>query len=202
MSRAPIVVCSHCDAVHRRVELPARARAHCVQCGSVLYRAGRTRLESWLALTLGCAIVYLIANLNPIVELELRGEHTRATLLDALVATWQAGVAPVAVLAALCAFVFPLLRIGLELYVLVFLHAGRRPPALAAAMQALRVVRPWSMVEVFMLGVLVALVKLGGEATVIPGAGLAGFAGLAVLVPLLATFDTDALWDRADQVTA
>lgn len=202
MSRAPLVVCAHCDAVHRRVALPARARAHCVQCDSVLYRAGRVRLESWLALTLGCAIVYLIANLNPIVELELRGEHTRATLLDALVATWQAGVAPVAVLAALCALVFPLLRIGLELYVLAFLHAGRRPPALAAAMQALRVMRPWSMVEVFMLGVLVALVKLGSDATVIPGAGLAGFAGLTVLMPLLATFDTDALWDRADRAIA
>ncbi|MGQ0698349.1 MAG: paraquat-inducible protein A [Panacagrimonas sp.] len=202
MSRAPVVVCMHCDVVHRRVALVPRGRAHCVQCGSVLYSAGRTNLDAWLALTLTAAIVYPIANLNPIVEVELRGEHTRASLFEALIATWQAGVAPVAVLAALCALVFPMLRIGLELYVLTFLQTAHRPPALEPAMHALRAMRPWSMVEVFMLGIVVAVVKLGGEATVIPGVGMLGFAALTVLLPVLATFDTDALWDRADKVAA
>ena len=202
VKRSPIAVCEHCDAVHRRVFLPPRARAHCSRCGSVLYVARRTHLDGWLALTIAAAIAYLIANLNPIVEIQLRGESTRASLFDALFATWQSGAAPVAVLAALCAFVFPLVRIGLELGVLACLQSGRRPPALRAAMHTLSAVRPWSMIEVFMLGVVVALVKLGGEATVIPGAGLAGFAALTILLTVLATFDPDSLWENADRLPA
>lgn len=202
MSRSPLVVCAHCDAVHRRVALPLRGRAHCSRCDSVLYSAGRTRLDLWLALSLTSAIVYLIANVNPIVELQLRGESTQASLLGALIATWQAGVAPVAILAALCAFVLPMLRIALELYVLAFLHMDHRPPGFRTAMHLLRTTRPWSMVEVFMLGVLVAVVKLGGQVTVIPGAGLGGFVALTALLTVVATFDPDALWDRADRIPA
>lgn len=201
MGSARLAVCEHCDAVHRRVPLPTRARAHCVRCGSVLYVARRAHLDSWLALTVASGIAYLIANLNPIVEIELRGESTRATLFDALATTWQAGAAPVAALAALCVFVFPLIRIGLETYVLALLQSGRRPPGLGKVMHVLRLMRPWSMVEVFMLGVVVALVKLGGQATVIPGAGLLGFAALTVLLTTLATFDTDALWEHAGRST-
>lgn len=168
-----------------------------MRCGSVLYVARRVHLDSWLALTVASGIAYLIANLNPIVEIELRGERTRATLFDALATTWAAGAAPVAALAALCVFVFPLVRIGLETYVLALLQSGRRPPGLGQVMHVLRLMRPWSMVEVFMLGVVVALVKLGGQATVIPGAGLLGFAALTVLLTTLATFDTDAVWEHA-----
>src|SRR3546814_6731740 len=53
----------------------------------------------------------LVANLDPIVEIELRGESTQTSLFGALATTWQSGAAPVAALAALCAFILPLLRI-------------------------------------------------------------------------------------------
>ena len=196
-----LVICAHCDAVHRRRPLPPRGRACCARCGNELYAAGRTHLEAWLALAAASGIAYLVANLNPIVEIELRGESTRASLFDALVATWSGGAAPVAALAAACAFLFPLARIGLELFVLSNLHAGRRPALLGPSMRLLHTLRPWSMVEVFMLGVIVSLVKLGGQTTVIPGPGLAGFAVLTVLLTLLATFDTHSLWDAAERVS-
>ncbi len=105
-----------------------------------------------------------------------------------------------AALAALCAFVFPLVRIALEMVVLGYLQLGRRPPALRAAMHTLGLIRPWSMIEVFMLGVVVALVKLGGETTVIPGAGLVGFASLTILLTVLSGFDPDTLWESAERV--
>lgn len=194
-----IAVCEHCDAVHRRVHLAPRARAHCVRCGTVIYTERRRHLDGWLALTIASAIAYLVANLNPIVEIQLRGESTQASLFQALSATWYSGAEPVAALAALCAFVFPLVRIALETVVLTYLQFGRRPPALRAAMHTLVHIRPWSMIEVFMLGVVVALVKLGGETTVIPGPGLAGFAVLTVLLTILASFDPDTLWENAER---
>lgn len=200
MNPLSIAVCEHCDAVHRRVRLLSRARAHCVRCGTVLYAERRTHLDGWFALTLTAGIAYLVANLNPIVEIQLRGESTKASLFEALTATWNSGAEPVATLAALCAFVFPLVRIALELVVLGYLQFGQRPPALRTAMHTLVLIRPWSMIEVFMLGVVVALVKLGGETTVIPGAGLAGFAALTILLTVLASFDPDTLWENAERV--
>jgi paraquat-inducible protein A len=200
--RPKLVICAHCDAVHRRRPLPPRGHAYCTRCGSELYAARRTHLEAWLALTAASGVAYLVANLNPIVEIDLRGESTRASLFDALVATWDGGAPPVAALAAACAFLFPLMRIGLELFVLANLHLGRRPAMLGRAMRLLHTLRPWSMVEVFMLGVVVSLVKLGGQTTVIPGPGLAGFAVLTVLLTLLATFDTHSLWEAAERVSA
>lgn len=202
VQRPKLAICAHCDAVHRRRPLPPRGHAYCTRCGNELYASGRTHLEAWLALAAASAIAYLVANLNPIVEIELRGESTRASLFDALLATWYGGAPPVAVLAAACAFLFPLLRIGVELFVLANLQAGRRPAQLGRSMRVLQALRPWSMVEVFMLGVIVSLVKLGGQTTVIPGPGLAGFAVLTVLLTLLATFDTHSLWDAAERVPA
>lgn len=201
VQRPKLVICAHCDAVHRRLPLPPRGRALCTRCGYELYASRRTHLETWLALTAASAVAYLVANLNPIVEIELRGESTRASLFDALVSTWDSGAPPVAALAAACAFLFPLMRIGLELFVLANLHFGRRPAMLARSMHVLHVLRPWSMVEVFMLGVIVSLVKLGGQTTVIPGPGLAGFAVLTVLLTLLATFDPHSLWEAAERVS-
>ncbi len=201
MKLSSIAVCEHCDAVHRRVRLAARARAECVRCGTVLYTERHRHLDGWLALTIASAIAYLIANFNPIVEIDLRGESTQASLFEALSATWKSGAEPVAALAALCALVFPMLHILLEMLVLAHLQVGRRPPALRVAMHTLGMIRPWSMIEVFMLGVVVALVKLGGETTVIPGAGLAGFAILTVLLTLLSGFDPESLWENADQVS-
>lgn len=194
-----IAVCAYCDAVHARVTLPAGAQAQCATCGSPLYADPKQSAHVWLALLLASAIVFLIANLNPIVELELRGESTRASLLGALVATWHAGAAPVAMLAALCAFVFPMLVLGIQLHVLGFLMAGTRPPAFATALGLLRLMRPWSMVEVFMVGVLVSVAKLGKQMTVIAGPGIAAFAVLTVLLTLLSRFDPDPLWDWADR---
>lgn len=202
MKLSSIAVCEHCDAVHRRVRLAPRARAHCTRCDTVLYAERRTHLDGWLALTIASAIAYLVANLNPIVEIRLRGESTQASLFQALAATWGSGAEPVAALAALCAFVFPMLRIALELLVLAYLHLDRRPPGLRIAMHTLVQIRPWSMIEVFMLGVVVALVKLGGETTVIPGAGLVGFAALTILLTLLAGFDPETLWENAERARA
>lgn len=199
MPRA-LAVCESCDTVHRRVALPHGARASCTRCGSELYRAEHGTLEGWLALASAAGFAFAIANLNPIVELELRTEHLRTTLAGALVATWDAGMPAVAVLAGTCALLLPMLGLALQIHVLGFLIARRRAPLMAEAIVLLQAIRPWSMVEVFVLGVVVSLVKLGGQVRVIPGAGLAGFAALAVLMTLLSRYDTRTLWRHTEEL--
>lgn len=190
--------CPSCDALHQRTTVVGRQRAYCRRCGSPMPMARPTHLPTWFALAIGAALAFLIANGFPIVEMHLRGEHTRATLPGALWATWDAGAAPVAVLAGLCALLFPLLTIALQCFTLGSLVTGRRPAALRPALRAVTALHPWNMVDVFLLAVLVSVAKLRGEPRLILDAGLAGFMLLSVLMILLSAFDTAALWERAD----
>jgi paraquat-inducible protein A len=162
----------------------------------VLYRHQRLGADAMLALSLAALLVMLIANVSPIVYVDVSGSSGATTLWGAILASWDEHIGVVAVLAALTLFFFPLLQLLLLVWVFAFLRAGRRPPGFVAAMLALRRLHPWGMIEVLMLGLLVAVVKLSTVFEVAPGVGLWAFAALTVLVTLVASFDTRELWDR------
>jgi paraquat-inducible protein A len=193
------IACEHCDTVHRRESLPGKGVAECVRCGSVLYRGRGLDLDAMLALSVAGLITFVIANAYPIVTLEARGQRTEATVWKAVQVAQEGGVGPVAVVAALTVFLFPLLQLTLYIWTLVPLRAGRVPPGFVDAMHALRLLRPWSMVEVFLLGVLVSVVKLASLASVSMGAGLWGFGALTMLLAALGSFELRELWHRAEE---
>ncbi len=202
MALSALSICEYCDAVHQRRRLRAGEVARCVRCGAELYRNRRFDLDTMLATTLASLVVFVIANVHPVMVMELGGTQSDATLWDAILASYDAGVGPVAVVAAACIFFLPLSQILLFSYVLIPLRAGRVPRGFVAAMHALRHTRPWSMVEVFMVGVLVSAVKLAADAQITPGIGLWGFALLTILLTLLSTFDLHELWDLASEPAA
>ena len=192
-----LVICEYCDAVYDRTPLQRREKAHCPRCGSLLYRNTRTDTGVMLALTVASAIMFVIANCYPIVEINMSGLSNQATLWDTILFTLDTNVGAIAVLAAASAFFFPLIQILLFAYVLIPLRAGRKPPAFIGAMHALREMQPWSMVEVFMLGAVVSVVKLTAVAAVSAQIGLWGFAVLTLLLTVLNSFDLQELWDQS-----
>lgn len=196
MRSTTLVLCEYCDAVHERRALPAGVSARCQRCDAELYRNRPLKLDAMLALTLAGLVVFWIANAFPIVEMELQRTRNQIGLWGAILAAYDSGIGVVAVVAAATLFFLPLLQLLTLLWVLIPLRSGRRPPGLIAAMHALRHMRPWSMIEVFMLGVLVSVVKLASLAEIAAGAGLWAFAALTLLIAALSSFDTDALWDR------
>ena len=150
-----------------------------------------------LALTFAAAIMFVLANVYPIVDVDVRGVRGTSTFWEAILAAWREGSETVAVLAALTVFFAPLAELLAAGYVLWPLARGRRALHFAVAMRVLRLVGDWSMPEVFLLGAIVALVKLGSLATVIPDTGLWAFAALTWLITLVASFDHRWLWDIA-----
>jgi len=200
MRASSLVVCEHCDAVYARRQLAPRERALCVRCGAELYRNGGRDLYTMLALTVTSLIVFVIANIYPIITLDLQGVANRSTLWGAIHATWDTGVGPVAVLAALTVFFFPLAQILLLGYVLASLLRGHTPPGFVDAMHALRLMKPWSMVEVFMLGTLVSVVKIAGLARVTPEIGIFAFGILTILLTAINSFDLRLLWDEQERL--
>lgn len=196
-----LILCGYCDTVHRRRAFASRNTARCVRCDAPLYR-GNTHLGAMLAVTITAAVAFVIANLMPLLTLTASGQQTRATLWQAIVASYNRQLPIVATALLISLVLAPLLEIGLLLWVLVPLCARVRPFAFMPAMWLMRALRPWRMVEVFFLGVIVAAVKLSALATAVPGWGVFGIAVMTFALASLASFDAGALWRRADEVRA
>jgi paraquat-inducible protein A len=197
-----LVVCEECDAVHSRESLATDEVARCQRCGAVLGRGHKLGPQALLALSVAALIVFVMGNAADIVTLDLGGIHVEATLPEAIAQTWATGQQAVALLAGATAFGFPLAVILLRLYVLVPLALGRRSAAFLPAMRALHWVTRWSMVEVFLLGTLVAIVRSAGMASVVLGVGLFSYAALTVLLAANHVAGLHGLWQHADEVTA
>lgn len=191
----PLVVCEHCDAVYQRRALARGQAARCLRCDAVLYRAPWINVQAMLALTITAMLCFAMANSWPIVALGLNGTDNASTLWGAIIDIWRAGAPLIAVLASLTLFFFPLAQIVLFTWVLTFLRFRRQPPGFALVMRAIRMMRPWSMIEVFMLGTLVALVKVSSLFDLEVKPGVVAFAGLTVALTLVTTFDVRDLWD-------
>jgi paraquat-inducible protein A len=160
-----------------------------------LYRGHSEDLDRPLGFTLAAAILFVIANAFPIVGLEVWGQGTAATLFGTARALYAQEMKPLAVLVFFTTILVPAVQLAMMAYVLVPLRLGRVPSRLRVALRVLHAVRPWGMVEVFILGVLVALVKLGAVADVVPGTALWSFGALLVMIAAaVASFDTRSIW--------
>ncbi|WP_225785458.1 paraquat-inducible protein A [Xenophilus sp. Marseille-Q4582] len=198
MKEAPgLVVCEGCDAVYRRPSLRPREIAHCRRCGTELARHPGMQQRRLLPLAVACLILFAIANLFPIVEIELQGLRSQTTLSGAVVTLAGEGMSVVALLVLATTLLFPLLQLCALCYLLVPLARGVRPPGFAGLVGLLQALRPWGMVEVFLLGVLVAIIKLSGMATVVAGPALWAFVGLTVLLTVVISFDPRGFWELA-----
>jgi paraquat-inducible protein A len=192
-----LAVCEECDAIHAWRQLARGDVARCTRCGAVLGRSHRLALDGQLALALAALLVFIIGNASPIVTLDLRGLRSVLSLPEAVLETWDTGQHTVALLAAATAFAFPLAVIATRLWLLNPLALRRRPLGGTAALRLLHWVSRWSMVEVFMLGVLIAIVRSAGLADLVLGPGLYGYAALMVLLTANQLTGEHRLWEKA-----
>ncbi len=193
----PVVACHECDLLQREVAVPPGGVARCRRCGAELYRAAHRRIDPTLALVLAAAVLFAVANAFPIVGLEIQGVSNVTNLFGAVHALWNQEMRPIAVLVFLTTILMPATELAVMIGLLLPLKLGRRPGGLAVIMRVRQSVKPWGMVEVFMLGIIVALVKLTHFASVVPGLALWSFAILTLLMAAAAaSFNVRDVWDR------
>jgi paraquat-inducible protein A len=191
-----LLVCEHCNAVHRWRPLASSEVARCSRCDAIIARGHRLGVHALLALTLAALVVLLIANFSNVVELRFRGVHSSVTLPHAIGLTWQQGEHLVAVAAAITAIVAPALLIGLRLVVLWPLAKGEDTAHFAWAMRVLYEASRWSMVEVMTVSGAIAIVRMAGLAHAMPGAGMLAFGALALLMAALESGGLKHLWQE------
>jgi len=161
----------------------------------VIERSRRLNVEQLFALTLAAGILFILANVFPIMHISLQGLSNEATLWESVEALAQGRITLIALVAGLAIIFAPLFQILLLGWVLGYAYVGEMAPGFRACMRALEHLRPWSMLEVCLLGILVAIIKLAGMLNVSPGVGLWAMAMLTVLIILIAGRDIRYLWD-------
>ena len=192
-----LVACLHCDLLQRLPELAPGASARCPRCNKELWRHREDSLNRTLALTLGAALLYVVANSVPMLGLTIVGRAASTTVIGGAVHLWQNGQQAVSLLVLLTAVIAPALQIGFMLAIVLGAHRDRPPRWVGTLLRHHPTTRTWSMIEVMMLGVLVALVKIADYATVVPGMALFVLWGLVFLLAgMQASFDSREVWER------
>ncbi|MGB5454302.1 MAG: paraquat-inducible protein A [Sedimenticolaceae bacterium] len=176
-----LVACHDCDLLQHLPPEQGRGRVRCVRCGCVLHHQGRDVIAVPLALGITAMILFVLSNLFPLLDFGLHGRHDATYLLAGIQQLFAQGRPALAGVVLFTTVLAPILHIGLLIYLFLPLAFGLRPPAFVAALRLIQGVLPWSMLEIFLLGVLVAAVKLAENAVIVPG--LAAWSlGLLVLV--------------------
>jgi len=187
MPAVPITACPECDLLQREPPLTARGRVRCVRCRAFLYRNVPGGLVRALAYATTAAVLFVIANGVPMVGLEAQGDRTSTTLLGTALWLRQQHAVDVGMLVLATGLLAPALEIGLTLYLLAVLRFWPRRRCFPWALRLLHAVRPWSMIDVLVLGTLVALGRLSQSARIDIGAGLWAFGGLMLMMAAIPT---------------
>lgn len=178
------LVCHDCGAVQQDLPVARREKLVCARCGCSLRTARGPWLESALALSLSALVLFVACNLLTFVTVEIAGQSHSATLLSGAMALIERDRWLLSGLVLTTTFLYPLFEICALLYVLVPFFLNRRVAAQGAVFRYLVKAQPWSMLDVFFLGALVTIIKMGDLAEVTIGAGGILFFALVVVVQM------------------
>ena len=195
-----LLLCHCCDLAVQVDRLGPGERAVCPRCGSKVSERKANSLHRTAALALAALLLYVPANIYPILRMEFYGVYSESTVWDGCVKLFQDGMWFVAIIVFLASILIPLFKL-LGLFFLV-LSAGssRWRRERSRIFRLIDVIGPWAMLDVFLLAVLVAVVKLEQLATVLPGPGIVAFASVVILTILASqSFDPRLIWDESEQ---
>ncbi|QNM98427.1 paraquat-inducible protein A [Chitinimonas koreensis] len=195
-----LMACPDCDLL-QQVRCDAGPQLQrCGRCGAELCNRSPGSIGRTLALLLTAVILFMIGNGFPIVGMELQGVRSAVSLPGAVLALWQQGEHAVAGAVLLTAIVAPGAMLAALLWLFLPLALGRAAPGARITLRLVHLLRPWGMIEVFLLGTLVAAVKLAGYASVHPGPALWSLAAmLPVLAAMFTSFRADDVWAALEQ---
>ena len=193
-----LIVCPHCDGLFKAAKLNPGESARCPDCLEPLQGHRMPSRELVFASALAGVICIALATASPVLTASFGGLKTEVNVLSAPSAFDADGFTMAAWVLALVSFAVPLVQVLALSWTLAFALAHRRAPGFYWLLPVLQSLRPWSMVEVFFLGTLVVMVKVGGWVSIVLGPGFWSLAGFSALLAAVHRFDSAALWEHLD----
>jgi len=176
-----LVACHECDLLMRKPHLARGEKAECPRCGYELYAHRHNVVERSLALVIAALLLYVPANFLPIMQLNLLGQSSQDTVWSGVVGLFDTGMQGVSVVVFLCSMGVPLLKLLCQLAVLLTIRLGVGRSYGLLLYRIYHHLRDWGMLEVYFMGVLVAIVKLADMASITIGLGLVCFVSLLLI---------------------
>jgi paraquat-inducible protein A len=197
-TKAPLV-CHDCDALLEMPELAEGEKATCPRCVAVLVTRGRNSLHRTAAFAMASAVLFVVANAFPFLTLRAGFRESQMLLWQSATGLAEQGYGYLGAAVSIFVVGAPALLIGGLLYIILPLLRNRRPPAAIPLCRWVLRARRWNMMEVFLLGVLVSLLKLGKLATLMLGTSFWALVALIIcLTAALASIHPRELWRRIE----
>lgn len=194
---APLLVCHDCGLAQVQGALPAPGLVLCARCGAVLRRVAPGSVRRAVHLYLAALVLFVTANLHPFLAFGFEGRGQVVVLASGVARLWREGMPLLATIVAGASLLFPAAKMLATLWALGPLLFRLRLPGQVFALGLADRLRAWAMLDVFLLAVIVAWVKLADLATLEPGPGLWTFLGALLLATAAdATLDHHDVWER------
>lgn len=198
-----LLACHDCDALFRAPHTEPGDRVTCPQCAATLYQNRPNAVHRAAAFAISAASLFVVANAFPFIELRAGGQVSRIVLAQSVSALQAHGSPELAVAVAIFILAAPCFIICGMLYLLIPLLTGRRLPGAMIVCRWVFGSHAWNMIEVFLLGVLVSLLKLGDIATVRLGISFWAFSALILcVVASLWAINRHQLWNQLEEAHA
>ncbi|NRH28613.1 paraquat-inducible protein A [Pseudomonas sp. MS19] len=192
-----LIACHECDLLmHKAPVVGDGDRAQCPRCGYELYNHRHSIIGRSLALVVTALLLYIPANFLPIMQLNLLGQSTEDTVWSGVLGLYDSGMQSVALIVLLCSMVVPLLKLLCQLVVLLTVQFNIGRSYGLVLYRIYHHLREWGMLEVYLMGILVAIVKLVDIADLTIGLGLGCFISLLLVqVWLDVTMSPHQIWE-------
>jgi len=188
--------CHVCGLVSRRVQ--TTGPSHCSRCGSSLHFRKPASVARCWAFLIAAYILYVPANLMPIMDTGSLLNYRKDTILSGVVHLWKTGSWVIAIIVFIASITIPMLKlISLTLLLIsVQRHSSWRPEQRARLYRLVELVGRWSMLDIYVVTLLAALVQMQSLAIVKAGPGAVAFGAVVVLTMLASNyFDPRLIWD-------
>jgi paraquat-inducible protein A len=191
------MACHDCDLLQTIPAVPEGSAALCRRCGTVLIQNKPKSFQRPLALLLAGLILFVMFNAFPFLTFKKEGLEHKTHVVTGVRQLSDQGMPELAALVAFNLIIAPGLQLLASLYVLVPVSLNRKIPGMFRVFRYLRLLQPWHMVEIYMLGVLVSMVKLAKMAQIVPGVAVFSLtAFIFVMAAASAAIDPHEVWER------
>ncbi len=199
MKEEHFIACHECDLIHELPDVPAGGVARCVRCDSTLYRPRKDSLNRTLALAMAGSILFVIANTFPFIAFKIGAQVRETSLATGIFELYSQHMGLIASLVLITVVIVPAINLCCLLYIILPLQLNRVPKFMVPVFRLYLMLKPWGMMEIFMLGIIVSGFKLIKMASLIPGLSLFAFFGLIfVLTTIIVTLDEHLIWEKVD----
>jgi paraquat-inducible protein A len=195
-----LLACEACDQLHRHRPLARGEKAVCQGCGTRLYGSSIDSLERTLALNIASLALFFLANVMLFLHVSMEGQGQANRIISGVADLFDFDYVPLAALILFTTMLAPLVKILVTLYSVSSAIMGRRFPGVAVAMRGAEVLSTWSMLEVYLLALIVTVGKLSQMATVDLRIGSYAFIALIIVSTWAnSALETEAVWSRLEE---